>query len=370
MAAGASRRMGALTADKPKSLLPYKNELILTRLVRQLRSAGIKRIILTVGYQMNRVKELLHSIDQGDLVIVENNLYEDDVNIHSMRLALTQASGSLCVFEADTVMEDAFVNYVTGTDFHGRSVWFTRGAFLPGQYGGILRSDERGKITDINIVPAYNAQYGAYTKLTGLMRIYQSELAPFRSLVEEYAARTIRQYYLVPWMEHLDLLPCIEGNAEHYEFQTFNKPEEYDRLLGMDFDRSVALGQPTTLVEVGALKHIEQFDEQRVQTLIGKIRGEGVWTKPLYIEENHNLVLDGQHRLQAALRMGLRVVPVQRFSYHQVKVWTLRKEEPVSVAEVIRRANAGRLYPYKTVKHKFPNVIQSCHIPLAELQPR
>ena len=93
-----------------------------------------------------------------------------------------------------------------------------------------------------------------------------------------------------------------------------------------------------------------------------------MWTKPLYIEGTHGLVLDGQHRLQVSLRMGLARVPVQRFDYHDVAVWTLRKEHPVDVATVIRRANAGDIYPYKTVKHKFPRVIDDCAIPLAELR--
>lgn len=370
LAAGASRRMGELTTDKPKCLLPYKNETILERLVRQLSKAGINRIILTVGYNKDRVKELLHSIsiNRVDLVIVENDLYEEDVNIYSMKLALAFASDSLCIFEADTIMEDALVNYVTGTDFHGKSVWFTRGVFSPEQYGGILRSDDYGNVTDVRIVPAYADQYKNYTKLTGLMRIHKSELSTFRKLVDEYASRTIRQYYLNPWIDHLNELPCVEGNAEHYDFQTFNRPEEFLRILDVDFDQSDTTDQKTELVDVRTLKHIEHFDEERVQKLIKIVQSEGVWTKPLYVERNHNLVLDGQHRLQAALRMGLVVVPVQGFNYDEVKVWTLRKEEAVSADEVIKRANVGRIYPYKTVKHKFPNVISICRIPLDELR--
>lgn len=368
LAAGASRRMGDLTADKPKSLLFYKDETILGRLIRQLRNAGIERIIVTVGYEKERVKELLRSLDRGDIVVVENDRYAEDVNIHSMQLALAHATDSLCVFEADTIMEDALVNYVTGTDFIGRSVWFTRGAFTSEQYGGILRSDDFGGVTDIRIVPRYADEFHGYTKLTGIMRIHRHELLPFRQLVAEYAAQTIQQYFLIPWIEHLGELPCVEGNAEHYDFQTFNKPAEYARVSHIDFDRADVMAQPATLVDVAALKHIEQFDEARVQALMAKIQDEGIWTKPLYIERNHHLVLDGQHRLQVALRMGLSRVPAQGFDYAQVHVWTLRKEEPVSIPEVITRANAGRLYPYKTVKHKFPSVVHSCHIPIGELR--
>ena len=157
----------------------------------------------------------------------------------------------------------------------------------------------------------------------------------------------------------------FKGN---YLFRTFNTPDVWRDVQALDFDPAPAVGARIELVSPTTLKHIEAYDLARVHTLRAKIEAEGVWTKPLYIEGSHGLVLDGQHRLQVALRMGLSRIPVQRFDYHDVAVWTLRKEEPVDVATVIRRANAGDLYPYKTVKHKFPDVIDDCAIALAELR--
>jgi choline kinase len=218
LAAGSSKRMGDFTNNLPKCMLPYKNETIIRRLVRQLKEKGIKKIILVVGYQKEKIIEELKDIEGIHIRVVVNEIYEQDTNIHSMRLALKEVDGTCVVFEADTIMEDKLVEYVAGSDFEDVSAWFTKGKFNSQQYGGILNTDRYGKITDIKIVPEYHQDYKNYSKLTGIMRVGKKELEIFKKLVEEYANRTIKQYYLIPWIENLNLLPCIEGNAQHYLF--------------------------------------------------------------------------------------------------------------------------------------------------------
>lgn len=368
LAAGASRRMGEATRDRPKSLLPYKGRPILCRLLDQLGRTAIQDVVLVVGYREEAIRPVVASRPGVRLVV--NQRFAEDTNIHSMRLALhevDETKGAVVIFEADTIMEDAMVAYVTGTDFEHQSAWFTKGPFVAGMYGGIVRSDAVGQIVDVRVVPVWEPALAAHSKMTGVMRIRAAELGAFRRRVEAYAERSIQQYFFVPWAEHIDEFPSVEGDARHYSFRTFNTPAEYQAVVETEFDPPGARAACIELVDPSRLRHIEAFDEARVATLLDKIRADRVWTKPLYVEARHGLVLDGQHRLEVALRMGLRRVPVQGFAYDDVSVWTLRKEEVVDVPTVIRRAAAGDLYPYKTVKHKFPNVIDDCRIPLAEL---
>ena len=51
------------------------------------------------------------------------------------------------------------------------------------------------------------------------------------------------------------------------------------------------------MIPTDRLRHIEGFSAKRVAWLIEKVRTEGVWTKPLALERDHCLVLDGQHRM-------------------------------------------------------------------------
>jgi choline kinase len=358
LAAGSSRRMGEYTRGRPKCLLQYSGETILKRLIKQLKENNIKKIIIVVGYRKELVIEELErsfgDIEDIKIKIVENKIYDQDTNIYSMKLALEQVEGPFVIFEADTVMENDLVRYVVGADFEGKSVWFTNSDFNEELYGGILKTDDFGKIIDIRIVPQYEDIYRDYRKLTGLMRVGTNEKDLFKELVDKYAGQTIKQYYLIPWIENLKDLPCVDGNAEHYLFKTFNKPEEYEAILEIEFDEKPFLDRDIVLIEIEKLKHVEGFDDERAALLVEKIQNDGIWTLPVYIEKNHNIVLDGQHRVEAARKMDLKYIPVIGFDYNELSVWTLRKEEKVDVDTVVRRVNSGNIYPYKTVKHRFP----------------
>lgn len=119
---------------------------------------------------------------------------------------------------------------------------------------------------------------------------------------------------------------------------------------------------------VESLLHIEGFSAKRVDWLVHKIRSEGIWSKPLALDNEYGLVMDGQHRMEAAKRMGLKWVPAVRYNYADVEVWSLRPNHSFDWQEVVRRALAGEPYPYKTVKHRFPGGdIPACSFPIDEL---
>ncbi len=351
LAAGRSRRMEDLSKKEPKCLLPYKGERVLQRLVRQIKENGIEKIVVTVGYRAEVIKKLF----EGDptVVTVENEFYEEDVNIYSMKLALTQIDGAFAVFEADTILEDALVKYILGSDFEGKSVWFTRGRFTPSQYGGILKSDKFGKITDIRIVASYQDKYKNYSKLSGLMRIGPEEYELFRALINKYASTTVKQYFLNAWIENLKLLPCEEADFSMYDFYTFNKPEEYYQVQKTNVGSMLPLPE-VQLVEVSRLKPIESYDKARVDELVRRIKETGMWSVPVILDNKNYLIMDGQHRREAALALGLKYIPAIVISYNDVEVWSLRKEIRISAQAVVKKVcGKGEIYPYKTVKHKF-----------------
>ena len=122
------------------------------------------------------------------------------------------------------------------------------------------------------------------------------------------------------------------------------------------------------LVPVELLVHIEGHSKKRVTWLAAKIRDEGVWTKPLAIDAKHHLVLDGQHRMEVARLLKLRRVPVVRYRYASVLIWSLRPKYEFDWKLVTERALAGDPYPYKTVKHRFPVPLPACDLSLAELR--
>lgn len=122
------------------------------------------------------------------------------------------------------------------------------------------------------------------------------------------------------------------------------------------------------MVDPKRLRHIEGFSKRRAKWLEKKIIDEGIWTKPLAIERTHKLVLDGQHRMEVALALGLKKVPCVYYDYDEVEVWSLRDNHEVSAELVIQKSLRGDIYPYKTAKHRFPNELPAIEIPLEKLR--
>lgn len=121
------------------------------------------------------------------------------------------------------------------------------------------------------------------------------------------------------------------------------------------------------LVPVKKLRHIEGFSEKRVAWLSVKVLREQRWTKPLALDTDTYLVMDGQHRMEVAHRLGLSVVPAVLFRYSEVKLWSLRPNHEFTWETVVDRGLTGEIYPYKTVKHAFPKPVPVCDYPLSDL---
>ncbi|MCX5815339.1 MAG: hypothetical protein NTX75_03730 [Proteobacteria bacterium] len=133
--------------------------------------------------------------------------------------------------------------------------------------------------------------------------------------------------------------------------------------------RSNIVGVPVIeLVDVGSLRHIEGFSRRRVEWLREKILKEEFWVKPIAIDAHNFLVLDGQHRMEVALALELKKVPAVKYEYARVEVWSLRKKYQFDWQLVTERALVGDIYPYKTVKHRFPEPLPLCQYSLEELK--
>ena len=109
------------------------------------------------------------------------------------------------------------------------------------------------------------------------------------------------------------------------------------------------------LIEVDKLRHIEGFGKKRIIWLKNKILKEGIWTNPLKISNEHSLVMDGNHRMEAAKMLNFRYVPCLMYDYDEVEVWSLRKNHTVTSQLIIERSLSDCIYPYKTAKHAYPD---------------
>ena len=111
--------------------------------------------------------------------------------------------------------------------------------------------------------------------------------------------------------------------------------------------------------KVNQLKPLEGFISARVDDLFNEISRSGIWTTPLVIDNQRGLIMDGHHRHQVSMRLGLIYVPVVAWNYNQVDVWSLRDSEEVTVERILQNYKDGIRYPNKTAHHSFPFSIES-----------
>jgi hypothetical protein len=116
-----------------------------------------------------------------------------------------------------------------------------------------------------------------------------------------------------------------------------------------------AAGYLITFCALSTLRASEQVLDQRVQALAWRIQREGRWLAPLPIDEESGVVMDGNHRLQAAHRLGLRRLPCIALSYADPRVavtcWTTGL--PFDPRQVFATLARGALLRPKSTRHRF-----------------
>lgn len=126
------------------------------------------------------------------------------------------------------------------------------------------------------------------------------------------------------------------------------------------------------LVEVARLRPHEQTLPWRVEEMVEKIQRNDFFHKPLLVDRSTMTILDGHHRHQASLRLGLKRVPAMVFDYGEderivVEARPPADPESVSKALVVQMAANGLLMEPKSSKHSINVEVPRLRIPLEAL---
>jgi choline kinase len=107
LAAGAGRRLGSLTDDLPKTLLPVDGDrTILDVALSNLRSAGIDEVVVVVGFASERVRERVPQLQRHHgvrIALVDNDRAEEWNNAYSLWLARDAFRDGAVLINGDTV---------------------------------------------------------------------------------------------------------------------------------------------------------------------------------------------------------------------------------------------------------------------------
>ncbi|MFA5040154.1 MAG: hypothetical protein WC464_00785 [Bdellovibrionales bacterium] len=125
---------------------------------------------------------------------------------------------------------------------------------------------------------------------------------------------------------------------------------------------------PVVLLDINEILPSEGTTPENLALVRASLLKDRAIKKPICIEREHKVLMDGHHRLSILRSFGCPLIPVVAFDYSEVTVVSWATGEPMDYREVIRRGLSGDLYPPKTTRHFFP-VTLFCDIPLEALTP-
>lgn len=115
LAAGMASRLRPLTETMPKCLLKVGSRCLLQRTLDALLSAGIKEIVIVVGYRAQQIKDFVHdNYAELQVSFVMNDLYQSTNNIYSLWLAKEYvAAHEFMLLDSDILFDKEILSRLT-----------------------------------------------------------------------------------------------------------------------------------------------------------------------------------------------------------------------------------------------------------------
>lgn len=119
LAAGMGKRLGELTKEQTKCMVKVNGECLIDRLLGQLAKLSLKRIILVIGYQGEKLRKYVgDSVNGMPIEYVYNPIYDKTNNIYSLYLAKKQLQeDDTLLMESDIIFEDSLLSKIVGHPF-------------------------------------------------------------------------------------------------------------------------------------------------------------------------------------------------------------------------------------------------------------
>ena len=111
LAAGMGKRLGELTQENTKCMVKVHEQTLIERMLGQLDTLNLNRIILVVGYKGEKVKSLIgNKIGNTPILYIENQIYNKTNNIYSLFLAKNYLiEDDTLLLESDLIFESSIL---------------------------------------------------------------------------------------------------------------------------------------------------------------------------------------------------------------------------------------------------------------------
>ncbi len=112
LAAGMGKRLKELTSNNTKCMVEVNGVTLIDRMLHQIDKKNLSRIVIVIGYEGDKLKEYISTLDiKTPVVYINNPIYDKTNNIYS--LALTKnylVKEDTLLFESDLIFEDSVID--------------------------------------------------------------------------------------------------------------------------------------------------------------------------------------------------------------------------------------------------------------------
>ena len=219
--AGQGKRLGRLTADRPKCMVRVGDLSILERALRALAECGVSEVVLVVGYRQSQVRDFIGSSFAGMSVrYVVNEQHADTNTAYSLWLAREFLDEKVLLLEGDIVVDAEAIRRVLEPP-DGDSVWAAVSIGPNRDEGILLAPDSERRVGRVELVRNGPGQADLTHKCAGIQLLTSEAACTFaatlRRAVAEGQTRTYADLVLGTLLkEHpvrlcgLDGLPWAE----------------------------------------------------------------------------------------------------------------------------------------------------------------
>lgn len=156
LAAGMGRRLGEFTANNTKCMLEVNGVRLIDRMLGQLLTLDLSRIIIVVGYGGQNLIDYINSRYHNDkIVFIENPVYYKTNNIYSLWLAKNQmAEEDTLLLESDLIFEDKLLQTAIDSPYKDCALESKYETWMDGT---MVRIDDENNI--VNFIPKKAFKY-------------------------------------------------------------------------------------------------------------------------------------------------------------------------------------------------------------------
>ena len=199
LAAGMGRRLGELTKENTKCMVPVNGVTLIDRLLGQLSGLELNRVIIVVGYQGQKLIDYIGNRydDKLKIEFADNPIYDKTNNIYSLSIVKDKLQeDDTLLIESDLIFSDRFFPMILENPYPNLALVAKYESWMDGT---MVRLDEEQHIVNFISKDAFDySDVDSYYKTVNIYKFSKDFL----------------QHQYVPF---LDAYTKAVGNNEYYE---------------------------------------------------------------------------------------------------------------------------------------------------------